>query len=191
MLKLIGFFFSAIAITSVVLAEPQTQGQNREFHSIKSLSVKDVEILQRGGGWGFAKAAELNGYPGPAHVLELKTDLQLTEKQTAAIQALFNDMQIKAQALGTQFLELERKLNAAFANQQINSQRLTSLIHKIEKIRAKLRFVHLSAHLQTPEILTEEQISQYNKLRGYKNSNCQPPPNGHDPEMWRKHHGCD
>ncbi len=34
---------------------------------IKSLSESDIEELENGKGWGFAKAAELNGVPGPIH----------------------------------------------------------------------------------------------------------------------------
>ena len=43
-----------------------------EARAIKSLSAADVQELRRGGGWGLALPAELNGVPGPAHLLELK-----------------------------------------------------------------------------------------------------------------------
>ena len=46
--------------------------------AIKSLSADDIAELQRGGGWGLAKAAELNGVPGPAHLLEMKNEVPLT-----------------------------------------------------------------------------------------------------------------
>jgi hypothetical protein len=45
----------------------------QDARDIKSLSAEDIAELRRGGGWGFAKSAELNGMPGPAHLLELKT----------------------------------------------------------------------------------------------------------------------
>ena len=38
---------------------------------IKSLSQDDQSALLAGRGMGLARPAELNGYPGPAHVLEL------------------------------------------------------------------------------------------------------------------------
>lgn len=44
-------------------------GQQKRL--IKSLSPGDIAELRRGGGWGLAKAAELNGLPGPAHLLDM------------------------------------------------------------------------------------------------------------------------
>ncbi len=48
--------------------------ENRE---IKSLSADDIDELRNGGGWGLAKAAELNGVPGPAHLLEMKKEIDI------------------------------------------------------------------------------------------------------------------
>ena len=45
--------------------------------SIKTLSKHDIEQLQNGKGWGMAKAAELNGVPGPAHILEMKAEIDM------------------------------------------------------------------------------------------------------------------
>jgi hypothetical protein len=42
-----------------------------QSRSNKSLSDLQVADLQSGRGMGLALAAELNGYPGPSHVLEL------------------------------------------------------------------------------------------------------------------------
>ena len=41
----------------------------QEVREIKSLSESDIEELKNGRGWGLAKAAELNGVPGPIHWL--------------------------------------------------------------------------------------------------------------------------
>lgn len=45
---------------------PYTGMQDR---AIKSLSDADIRELRRGGGWGHALPAEINGMPGPAHLL--------------------------------------------------------------------------------------------------------------------------
>ena len=50
----------------------------QDTRPIKSLSADDILELRRGGGWGLAKAAELNGMPGPAHLLELKDEIPLS-----------------------------------------------------------------------------------------------------------------
>src|SRR5207244_4142384 len=44
-------------------------GQQRR--SVKALSEQQLSDLQAGRGMGLALPAELNGYPGPSHVLEL------------------------------------------------------------------------------------------------------------------------
>jgi len=56
-----------------------------------------------------AKAAELNNYPGPAHVLELASELHLTAER-AATNALFRSMQAKATALRQEIVRHEREL---------------------------------------------------------------------------------
>jgi hypothetical protein len=37
---------------------------------------------------GMAKAAELNGYPGPRHVLDLSPELHLTDAQTKLVRGI-------------------------------------------------------------------------------------------------------
>ena len=57
--------------------------------SIKALSEQQVNELGAGRGMGLALAAELNGYPGPSHVLELADKLELSADQRAKVQRLF------------------------------------------------------------------------------------------------------
>lgn len=59
---------------------------------IKTLSASDIEELSNGSGWGFAKAAELNGVPGPVHMLEMKTEIGLGEKQVRELENLYEQM---------------------------------------------------------------------------------------------------
>ena len=41
-----------------------------EKRAVKALSDDDLKNYLEGNGMGFAKAAELNGVPGPKHILE-------------------------------------------------------------------------------------------------------------------------
>jgi len=50
---------------------PTTPYARQQVRTIKSLSDEDIAALRKGEGMGMAKAAELNGYPGPAHVLDM------------------------------------------------------------------------------------------------------------------------
>ena len=70
-------------------AAPESPYVGQESRGIKALSPEDVDAYLAGKGMGLAKAAELNGYPGPAHVLELASQLSLTSDQRARTQALF------------------------------------------------------------------------------------------------------
>ena len=53
----------------------------QQARDIKALSPDEIQGYLTGQGMGLAKAAELNGYPGPLHVLELAAELKLTEEQ--------------------------------------------------------------------------------------------------------------
>lgn len=141
---------------------------------------------------GLALAAELNGVPGPAHVLELKEALDLDAAQIAAIEGIFANMQADAQEAGERFIAAEAAIEAAFRSGGMTPASLRGLIDTSAAARAELRFIHLSQHLEMPMLLTAEQIAQYNALRGYGDTNpCDAVPEGHDPAMWRRHNGCD
>ncbi len=139
----------------------------QEARSVKSLSEADVAELKRGGGWGLAKAAELNGVPGPAHLLELRHKIPLNAAQIAKITNLFDDMKLDAIAQGEKLILLEQTLEQHFRNRTITDQILRDSLNAIAETREELRYIHLSTHLKTPRILSSEQIKKYNDLRGY------------------------
>ena len=172
--------------------EYKSKYRGQETREIKSLSNVDIKELRAGAGWGLAKAAELNGLPGPKHILEMKKEIELTAEQERAVVAVYNDMRTEAIALGDQLIAYEKELNNRFAERDIDEKVLGQLLTKISETYKLLRYAHLSAHLQTPGILTEAQIKKYNKLRGYSSDDpCANIPEGHDPVMWRKHNNCD
>ena len=174
------------------IAQSHSKYAGQEKRTIKSLSAKDLEELRRGGGWGLAKAAELNGVPGPAHLLEMKKQIALTAAQVAQITAIHQAMRNQAKALGKTFIDLERQLGSGFRDGSVSEETLAEQLQRISTVRGKLRNVHLLAHLKVRPILTTEQVEIYNRLRGYSQSDpCGSPPKGHDLAMWRKHNGCD
>src|ERR1051326_5424589 len=81
--------------------QPYAGLQTRE---IKALSHEQMADLAAGRGMGLALAAELNGYPGPRHVLDLASQLDLTADQRASVQALFDSMKSEAIPLGKKLL---------------------------------------------------------------------------------------
>ena len=143
-------------------------------------------------GWGLAKADELNGVPGPVHLLEMKAEISLTSEQISKIEELQSKMKKQAIAKGKELIALETELERHFMERAITAPLLHELLGEIDATRSELRYIHLSTHLQTPKLLSEQQISRYNQLRGYSSSQdpCDNIPEGHDPEMFRKHNNC-
>ena len=158
-----------------------------ERRAIKSLSAGDIAELRRGGGWGLAKAAELNGMPGPAHLLELKAEIPLTADQVSEIETLFETMQQDAIREGEKLILAESALEEAFRSRNIDEARLARMLARIERSRTTLRAIHLTAHLTAARLLTTIQVDRYNTLRGYGQSPCTTAPEGHDPARWREH----
>jgi len=135
--------------------------------NIKALSQEDVAALRNGDGMGLAKAAELNGYPGPRHVLALAGELKLSESQIARVTTIRDRMSAAARPLGDELIERERTLDRLFAEREITPERLGAATRAIGDIQGRLRTVHLAAHLDTRALLSREQIREYDKLRGY------------------------
>jgi Spy/CpxP family protein refolding chaperone len=145
-------------------ASPYAGQQERE---IKSLDATEVKDLLEGRGMGLAKAAELNHYPGPLHVLQVARELSLSAEQERATRALFQQMQADAIRLGRAVVEKERELDRAFAEGKIDRGRLDRLVSEIARLEGDLRVVHLAAHLTMKDLLTPEQVRRYDELRGY------------------------
>ena len=161
-----------VALVSLCVALPGEAAETgpsryagEEARPVKSLSPEDIAELRRGGGWGLGRAAELNGMPGPAHLLELKD--ALAPEQVEAITAIHERMREAAIAEGERFIEAERALEDAFRSHSVTEASLERMLADIERSRARLRFIHLKAHLGTPELLTKRQIEHYAALRGY------------------------
>lgn len=139
----------------------------QEVQDIKAVPPEDVQSYLAGKGMGFAKAAELNGYPGPSHVLALAAELALDDDQCARTAALFAAMEVDAIRYGRQLVEAERRLDHLFASRQATAERVRSALEGIGALQAKVRSAHLEAHVAQLDILTPEQTARYATLRGY------------------------
>ncbi|OHC73244.1 MAG: hypothetical protein A3G18_07140 [Rhodospirillales bacterium RIFCSPLOWO2_12_FULL_58_28] len=194
-MKKIALIVLLAAVPGLALAQhgdhgPTSPYAGQEDRDIKSLSAEDIAELRRGGGWGLAKAAELNGFPGPAHLLELKDQIGLTKDQVAAIRIVFERMRDDATKEGERLIAMERALEEQFRGRAVTDQSLRKALADVEQSRQALRYIHLAAHLATPPLLAEEQIRRYIELRGYDANPCVNVPAGHDAAMWKQHNGC-
>ncbi len=134
---------------------------------IKALSPQQMGDLNEGRGMSLALAAELNGYPGPKHVLELRDSLGLSDSTAAAVAAVFELMQQRARELGRRIIEQEAALDSAFGSGAITSADLSARVQRIAGLQGRLRAVHLQAHLETAALLSEHERMSYQRLRGY------------------------
>jgi hypothetical protein len=139
----------------------------QQVRDIKALSPSQTAELLAGKGMEQAKAAELNGYPGPMHVLELAGPLALSLAQTEASETLMASHKTEARNLGARLVQAERDLDVAFANKRIDAAQVETLTQHIGLLQAQLRASHLRTHLQQTELLTAPQVARYAELRGY------------------------
>jgi Spy/CpxP family protein refolding chaperone len=146
-------------------ASPYAGEQTR---AIKALSKDDIDEILRGGGWGLAKAAELNGMPGPTHVLDIAAELGLSPEQIERTRRVRDAMRFEAKQIGKRFVTKETELERRFRVGDIAEAELTARISEIEALRAQLRTAHLVAHVEMARILSADQIESYAVLRGYK-----------------------
>jgi Spy/CpxP family protein refolding chaperone len=131
------------------------------------LSQQDIDDYLNGRGLGYAKAAELNHYPGPRHVLDLANKLALTPEQLRQTRAIFETMHAQAVALGRQLVDKEQALDRQFANGSVDAVSLQALVSDIGVLQATIRYTHLAAHLEQKAVLTTHQVQLYDQLRGY------------------------
>ena len=144
---------------------PYTGMQQR---AVKALSEQQIADLRAGRGMGLALAAELNGYPGPLHVLELADQLALSGELRGRMRELFDAMKTEAVPMGETLIAQEAALDGAFANRSISAELLATLTAQIGETQARLRAIHLKYHLITVDLLSPDQRHRYAELRGYR-----------------------
>jgi Spy/CpxP family protein refolding chaperone len=169
MQRLFSFVIAIIVATAlpVLGAAQESPYSGLEQRPIKALSPEEVAGYLEGAGMSLALPAELNGYPGPRHVLDAADSLGLSEGQRQAISAVFDSMRHQAIAVGGQYIRAEQRLDSLFATGAITTENLQQGVAAAENLKAKLRVIHLTAHLETAALLAREQIARYQHLRGY------------------------
>jgi len=166
-IRVLGALAIVAAAGSVQSETTPSPYAGQQARDIKSLSDSDIKGLLEGSGAGYAKAAELNAYPGPAHVLELSTQLHLDASQEAATRELLAAHQARARSLGAELVMAERELDQLFANQHANSAAVDRATQRIGLLQARLRAEHLKTHLSQTALLSADQVRDYAVLRGY------------------------
>ncbi len=173
--------FCTCALTAWALAFAQHAGHGAGQHApvrasyageqtreIKALSAQEQLAWTDGQGMGLARAAELNGYPGPMHVLEFADRLQLTNNQEETTRALMAQHKAEVRRLGIRLVEAERELDQLFRDKRATEADIRVHTDAIAKLQAQIRLSHLNTHLKQTALLDAAQIERYSVLRGYR-----------------------
>lgn len=144
---------------------PYTGLQTR---AIKALSEEEISDLRNGKGMSLALAAELNGYPGPSHVMEMAEALGLSTHQLFQTERLYKEMQTEAKVIGEQLISREAELDRLFKDRKVTLAAVEYATARAAQAEGQLRAAHLKYHLSMAEILTPGQTAKYNRIRGYQ-----------------------
>jgi Spy/CpxP family protein refolding chaperone len=156
----------SLAFSAAVFAQHEHHAaSSKDSASTSALTAEAITQLLAGDGMGLARPAELHGYPGPKHVLELKDALGITAEQAGRLEAIRQKMLEAARPLGRAIVDAERALDAAFSGGQISESDLAARTAAIAELQGRLRRVHLQAHLETKPLLSQEQVAKYTELR--------------------------
>jgi Spy/CpxP family protein refolding chaperone len=157
---------AALAVAQPAFAQSPYAGL--QARPVKALSDQQIADLKAGRGMGLALPAELNGYPGPSHLLELADQIGLGDAQRQAVRSLFDAMKAETIPIGEQLIAQEAALDALFAGRTATAESVAALAAEIGGTQARLRAAHLRYHLSTLDLLQPAQVERYAELRGYR-----------------------
>jgi Spy/CpxP family protein refolding chaperone len=181
--RTLALLFLLLLAAAPALAQTATPYAGLQTRDIRALSPEQVDDLLNGRGMGLALSAELNGWPGPQHVLELADRLNLTPEQRRETEALRTAHRAAAARIGQDIVEAERALDRAFRERSITPARLAELTERIGALQATLRAEHLATHIRQTALLSAAQVARYDVLRGY----AQGSPGGSAPAEPQRH----
>jgi hypothetical protein len=166
MKNLTAAFLCLLVLVAARAVEPSPYA-GEQARTIKALSEGDIAQLLNGHGMGLARAAELNSYPGPRHVLDLADELHLDSAQVTELNRLFDGMKAAALPLGRALVDRETELDRLFTEHTATAEKVLALTREIGRLQGELRAVHLNTHVATVAVLRPHQVARYDVLRGY------------------------
>lgn len=156
-------------------ASAQHEGYaGQQDRDIKALSADEVKQYLSGAGMGYARPAELNHFPGPMHVLELADELGLSPVQRDATKRLMDAHKAEARAIGAKLVDAERDLEAVFRGGAAAGPALAEAVRQAAVLEGEYRLSHLDTHRRMRAMLTDEQVTRYDRLRGYETPGSRP-----------------
>ena len=170
-MRRLGVLVISLTLAASATGEDRLSSPYRDqmLTEIRGLTQKEISDLREARGMGLARAAELNGYPGPRHLLDAEREgqLHLSPNQVRTVTRLFDAMLRDAKRVGDRVLGEERDLERQFRAATITEPDLRARLARIAALQAELRMIHLRTHLETRPVLSSHQRERYNELRGY------------------------
>lgn len=174
---LLAFIIAVLMIVSSSnLSNAQSPYTSQLNSPVRGLSAQEVDDLINGRGAGYARTAELNHYPGPKHVLDMKQELALSPEQEQQIEVIFSQMNMKAKQVGREIVEHEQQFSNVFAQGEISESDINEQARRLGMLYGQYRSIHLQPHLKVRQLLSPEQIAKYDQLQGYSNLQMQSEP---------------
>lgn len=165
MKTLAALFFLGMATLGHANPQPYAGQHTR---AIKALPDDEAKALLAGAGLSYAKAAELNRYPGPMHALELADKLGLSADIVTHLRALMDAHKAEARGIGGEIVALERELDTLYAERRATEGAVETLSGKLGIAYGRYRAAHLTTHIKAARLLTPDQVARYVKARGYE-----------------------
>jgi len=131
----------------------------------EAISAREIHAYLQARGIGFASGSELDGYPSPANVLALESDLSLTGEQRMLTRSLVDSTDAAAIRIGQLLIEQERRIDQLFTSNTLTAEAIEFPLMQIGSLTAKIRTFYADAHLVQRRILSREQIDRYVQLR--------------------------
>lgn len=160
--------FGLMVTFSPVQSQPDTAQESADASDVEPLQAmprRQFNNLLEGRGMGQARIADMSGYPGPMHVLEMAEALEISAEQREQTEQIMQRMRSTAQQRGRELIETERKLEALFDGGPVQPSAVDAALLEIANLQARVRAAHLHAHIEQARVMSDEQIAKYTKLR--------------------------
>jgi len=156
-------FYSYVVCLLIFVSNPSLASHNEEESDSDNsiLTKEEVNAYLTGGSLDFDRVAEINHFPNPKRVLEIKNLLTLTRVQNNRSTISYKLMRKYAIKAGRKIVRKENQLNYLFQQPNVDLHAVKKLVSEIATLKGELRFTHLKAHVNQESYLTDEQITTY------------------------------
>jgi hypothetical protein len=147
----------------------QSPADSTSKHSpVKTLSGKQYDALLKGEDiYNMELVAELNHYPAPDKVIKFKKELGLSPLQITRLNEINTGLHRKKMEMGAAIIHNERALDSLFRIKQLSDGVIIFYTNRYGLYQGELRNAILQACFTTRKILTQGQITKFERLQNH------------------------